>query len=203
MNEYEKYKLEFKDKKRNVTVKGTSILFKYISKCLITVILTLITLIALKWNKEFRSIFYKEVYEKSFSFVEANKYYEKIFGSPIPFIDLLKIETLPVFKEQLVYKSKEDYLDGVKLGVDENYLVPALETGMVVFIGDKDDLPNTVIISQINGIDVWYTNVTNLNVNVYDYVEKGSFLGNTIGNNLILSFKNDKGKLDYNEYIKN
>ena len=181
----------------------TSTLYKYIIKCLITIIITLFLLILLKKDNNFKSNFYKEVYEKNFSFAVLNNYYEKLFGFPIPFIDNLDNSINPVFSEKLVYKEKEEYLDGVKFTVSDNYLVPVIESGMVVFIGDKENFKNTVIVSQVDGIDAWYTNVTNINVDMYDYVSKGSFLGNTINDELILTFKKDGNKVDYIKYVQN
>ena len=48
--------------------------------------------------------------------------YTKYFSEFIPFENLLKTEM--VFNEELIYESKSKYLDGVKLMVDNNYLVP-------------------------------------------------------------------------------
>ncbi len=85
--------------------------------------------------------------------------------------------------------------------VANNYLVPSLESGMVVFIGDKDNYPNTIIIEQVNGINVWYSNIENINVNLYDYIDKGTLLGSTINDELYLVYKKDGKTLDYNDYI--
>lgn len=43
--------------------------------------------------------------------------------------------------------------------VSNNYLVPTLESGIVVFMGEKEGYGKTIIIEQINGIDVWYSNI--------------------------------------------
>ena len=45
-----------------------------------------------------------------------------------------------VFNEKLTYEKANVYKDGVELKVDSNYLVPNLESGIVVFMGDKEDL---------------------------------------------------------------
>jgi len=39
---------------------------------------------------------------------------------------------------QLSYSKESVYKDGVKLTVSDNYLVPALESGIVIFIGNKE-----------------------------------------------------------------
>lgn len=174
---------------------------KYLYKFLVLVCFTLIVLIGLKKNLKFKTLFYEKVYNDHFSFAKVNKAYKDMFGSPIPFEDFLKPTTSPVFNEKLTFKVASKYYDGVNLEVSENLLVPVLESGMVVFIGEKENYGNTVIIEQIDGTDVWYGNVMNINLKLYDYVEKGSVLGNTKGNNLYLVFKKDGKTLDYTKYI--
>ena len=81
-------------------------------------------------------------------------------------------------------------------------IIPVLESGLVVFIGDKDNYKNSIIIQQVNGIDVWYSNINNSNLKLYDYVEKGTLIGETINNELFLVFKKDGKAIDYKKYIK-
>lgn len=175
---------------------------KYLSRTLVLVCLTLITLIVLKANPKFKKSFYQYVYEENITFARINKWYESKFGSSIPFKNLIKDTTKTVFNEKLEYKETNKYKDGVKLVVDNNYLVPVLESGLVVFIGDKGNYKNTIIIQQINGVDVWYSNVTNSNLKLYDYVEKGDLVGETLKDELVLIFKKDGKVQDYKEYLK-
>ena len=170
----------------------------YINKFLFTVLLTVVTLIVLKANTKLKAPFYKHVYEDNISFAEVNKLYKKYLGSQIPFSDLLKTKT--VFNEILKYKSKEKYNDGVLLNVDSNYLVPSLEEGMVVFVGEKEKYGKTVIVSGTNGVDIWYSNV-NSNVKLYDYINKSSIIGEAIDKKIYLVFKKDNKILNYEDYI--
>ena len=164
------------------------------------VLLTLIALILLKKNSTFKNAFYKYVYEENFSFAQVNAMYKKYFGSAIPFEDILKKNTKSVFNEKLTYSKAEAYKDGVKLEVSKQYLVPVLESGMVVFVGEKDGYGNTIIVQQMNGVDVWYSNVTS-NVKLYDYIEAGEALGEVNGNDLYLIFKKDGTIQNYEDYI--
>lgn len=145
-------------------------------KLMITVIITLILMILIKGSSDFKDLFYKKVYETNFSFAKVNNWYQKHFGSSLPFKDTLTVK--PVFRESLVYSKKEPYLDGIKLSVDDTYLVPALNSGIVVFIGEKEGYGNVVIVQQIDGIDRWYGNMDQINVKLYDYLEEGTLLGN-------------------------
>lgn len=194
--------IKSKIKKRNKkTNKNRSSLYGFISKLLITIILTLITLILLKSNNKLKTFFYNKVYDNNISFATINKWYENHFGSSIPFKELVEKDTKAVFNNKLEYSKKEKYLDGVKLSVDKNYLVPILESGMVVYIGKKEEYGNTVIVQQVNGVDVWYGNINNPNVKLYDYVEKGKLLGDVKNNNLYLVFKKDGKVLSYEKNI--
>ena len=103
-------------------------------------------------------------------------------------------------KEELKYKSKEQYEEGVKLKVEKNYLVPILDSGMVVYVGEKENYGDVVIIQQVDGTDVWYSNLGSINVKLYDYVEKGSLIGE-VNNDLYMIFSKDGNYLNYEEYI--
>lgn len=167
-----------------------------ISKILVVIIITLGILIGIKTNRKFSSFFYKNIYETSVPFMKINNWYEKHFGSFLIF----KNNDVQVFKEKLSYNSEEAYLDGVKLNVESNYLIPSIGTGLVLFIGEKENYGDTVIVSLNTGIDVWYANV-NSSVKLYDYVKEGKLIGTSKDNNIYLVFKKDGNILNYEEYI--
>jgi stage IV sporulation protein FA len=122
----------------------------------------------------------ENIYNKNISFARINQVYEKLFGKIYPIEKIEKntsVNIEPVFSEKLSYLNKEDYKEGVKLTVTDNYLVPILESGIVVYMGDKDNYGYTIIIEQVNGIDLWYVGVKNCSLKLYEYVEKGNMLG--------------------------
>ena len=82
-----------------------------------------------------------------------------------------------------------------------NYLVPTLNGGLIIFIGEKEEYGNTVIVQQADGVDVWYSNINNITVKLYDYVESGSFVGEVKDDYFYLVFKKDGGVLNYQDYI--
>ncbi len=207
-SDIERIRKEMKRKKHQSSMpthkptKKTFHIYRYLCKILLVVFLTLIALIFLKKDTQFKTDFYKYVYNSHFSFATFNQLYQKYMGSPMPFKDLFDKNTTSVFNEKIVYKETNIYKDGVELKVDKNYMVPALESGLVVFIGDKDDYKNTVIVQQVNGIDVWYSNLSVNNLKLYDYVEKGSLIGEVKSDSLYMVFKKDGKALDYKNYIK-
>lgn len=123
-----------------------------------------------------------------------------IFGSIVPIEKIVKEET-PVFSEKLTYSTSNAYKDGVALSVSKNYMVPSLQSGIVVFIGEKEEYGSTIIIEQIDGIEVFYSNVTTDNLKLYDYIEKGSLLGEAKTNKIYLVFSKDGKYLNYKDYI--
>lgn len=182
-------------------MKNNNFWFKQISKICLSTILALSTLIVLKMNPNLKKSFYSNVYEKNISFATINSLYEKYAGSSLPFSDLISEPTSTVFNESLEYSDAHKYLDGVKLIVEESYLVPSLGKGLVVFIGEKENYGNTVIIQQSDGIDVWYSNLESITVSMYDYIDQGKLLGEVDTKELYLVFKKDGEVLDYKEYI--
>ena len=122
--------------------------------------------------------------------------------TPFKDIKIFKEETKTTFEEKLKFSESNKYLDGVKLIVEQNYLVPIQESGLVVFTGEKEGYGNIVIIQQIDGVDMWYGNLGNVNVKLYDYVEKGTLLGEVKDTNLYLVCQKDGKDVDYKEYIE-
>lgn len=167
-----------------------------INKCLVVILITIITMIFLKGNSAFKEKFYKYVYEDHISFTHLNNLYQKYFGNPIPSV---KENTKAVFDEKISYSNKEKYLDGVELQVTPNYLVPAINSGMVIFIGEKENYGNTVIIEQVDGTEVWYSNIST-NLKMYDYVDKGTNIGEA-NEKLYLVFKRDGEFINYEGFI--
>ena len=79
-------------------------------------------------------------------------------------------------------------------------MVPNIENGIVVFIGKKDNYGDTIIIEGTDGIDIWYSNVKS-SLKLYDYVEKGSLVGEALSNDIYLVYKKDGKVLNYEDYI--
>ena len=195
MDELERIKRKHRIKKE---VKKSD---NYLNKIILTIILTLVLLISIKSSPSFKKKIYNYIYEDNISFSKINDYYKKYLGPFLPFDNILKDNTKSVFNEKLNYYNSSKYLDGVKLIVDNNYLVPSLKGGLVVYVGEKDKYGNTVIIQGSDGVDIWYCNITNVSVKLYDYVDGGSLIGNTIDDNLYLVFKKDGEVISYEDYI--
>lgn len=192
---------EYRNKK---TVKKKLVLKKgirsFINRLLIVIIIFLSCLILIKSNNSFKNNLIKYVYEDSFKFTKLKAIYEKYFGKILS-IDKVAPKEEAVFNEKLEYTKANVYNDGAVLTVSDNYMVPTLESGIVVFIGEKEGYGSTVIIEQVDGIDVWYSNIKANNIKMYDYIEKGSLIGEVKGKKLYMVFQKDGAFLDYKKYI--
>ena len=172
----------------------------FLNRLMITIILLLTVFIAIKQDSKVKEFIRKNVFSESLEFTKAKKIYQKYFGKFLSVDDIVKEDT-SVFSEKLQYSKSNKYKDGVKLEVSNNYMIPILESGIVVFIGEKDGYGNTLIIEGIDGVAVWYCNIKNIKVNMYDYVEKGSLLGEANNKTLYLVFQKEDKYLDYKKYI--
>ena len=172
-------------------------MLKWLLKVCIVIVVTLFILILIKANSQIKNFIYDEVYTKNISFASINKLYTKYFGHNILFDS---DKTKMAFNETLEYSAKEKIEEGLKLSVSEDYLVPSIESGLVIFTGTKEDYGNVVIVEQIDGIDVWYGNLSNINVKLYDYIEKGSILANSNDDYYYNVFYKDGNKVSYEEY---
>ena len=181
MDEYKSVQ-KYLSKSKKKTPNKNHFLLVTVSRILLSAILLLVCLCVAKMNPTFKNWIHKNVYSTNISFAKINKTYEKYLGSIFPIKDITNNDTATVFNEKLTYSKKEAYKEGVKLTVTSNYLVPVLESGIVVFMGNKDNYGKTIIVQQVNGIDLWYVGVENSNLKIYDYIEKGSLLGETISN---------------------
>lgn len=172
----------------------------FLNRLLLTVVIVLISLIAIKKVPPAKKYIIENVYEKSFKFAKVKQIYEKYFGNLVP-VDHIFKEELPVFNDTLTYTKSNIYKDGVVLSVSKNYMVPSIESGIIVFIGEKEGYGNTVIIEQVNGIEVFYSNIKAANLKLYDYVEKGSLIGEANDEKIYLVFSKEGKFLDYKDYI--
>lgn len=197
-----KYKSVEKYLNKNKKNKSSkSFISKLIFRVFICAIIILLGLIFLKYDKNNKQIVYKYLSNNNINFATINNWYQEHFGDIVPFQNLVKDSTELVFNESLVYKDASIYKNGVKLNVDNNYLVPIIESGIVIFIGNKDDYGQTVIIEQVDGVDTWYGNIDNVNVSLYDYVSKGEFLAEA-NKSFYMVFQKEGKYLKYQDYLK-
>lgn len=169
-----------------------------IYKFLIVIIIISFGTLIVNKNLVIKDYIYNNVYVNYLNFSYFKNIYNNYLGNVIPFQNIIKEEA--VFNEKMKYKEKSSYNNGVKLSLNNN-IVTVLDSGMVIFVGNKDDFNKTVIIETTNGVEEWYGNLDNIKINLYDYVNKNDILGDTVNNTLYLEFKKDNKSLDYNKFL--
>lgn len=171
-----------------------------LNKLLVCFILVIICLILMKTNKKFNSFIKNKVFKDNISFAYINNLYNKYFGKVLPSYSTK--ETEQVFNEKLTYQSINSYYDGYKLIVNDKYLVPIIQSGVVIFSGNIDNYGNTIIINGEDGVNIWYANIENTSLKLYDYVKKGTYLGETKDNNLYLVIEKNQEYLKFDDYYQ-
>lgn len=172
---------------------NSKFLRNYLTKTLISAIIVFSVLILVNFSPNLKTIINDNLFKTNVNFAKINNFYKKyitgIFNK----------------KEQIVFEETnnlkyEDYQDGVKI-INNNENINLIESGIVIFIGEKENYGNTVIIQQSNGIDAWYGNVVDVKVKLYDFVEKGSILGSK-NDYYYMQFQKEGKTLDYKTIIK-
>ena len=172
-----------------------------ITRTLLAVIIFSSLIIIMNISDDVKSFINNNVLKDNISFTKISNVYNKYFGKVLP-INESGLEAKTVFNEKLVYNDLKNYKDGYELIVNNNYIVPIIKSGIVVFIGEKEDYGYTVIIQGNDETDYWYGNLNNINVSLYDVVNSGSMLGDVKDNKLYLVFQHNNEYLSYDEVME-
>ena len=168
------------------------------TKILLSIIFVLSSLIFTNINDKYYLKYNEKIINNNINFSKYRIKYEKYFGK---IIKNPKIDTKPVFNEESSSWKAMDYLDGEKIIYNNQSNVSAIQSGIVVYIGEKENYGKTIIIQGIDDTDIWYGNLKDTNIKLYDYVEKGKQIAE-IDNMLYIRIIKDKKNIKYNEYIK-
>ncbi len=206
MDSFENVKRRIRNKKAHNNIpKSKEPTNKYvnhlIARLLVSIIIFLVVVILMNTNKTANKFISKEVLTDNISFSRISNLYNKYFGNILPFKNVVD-DDKTVFNEKMKYEAIDSYKDGFVLSTTKNYLVPVINSGIIVFIGEKEGLGNTIIVQGIDEIDYWYSNIENTSISLYDYVEAGSLLGTVKGDKLYMTFKKGNEFLDYDEVVK-
>lgn len=179
---------EYKNKKDS---KANNIFKKILSKLFTIVIFTMIVITLSNMSPKFKSFIVYKVLNSTIDFSFVNKLSNKVTN-----VFKTSNNTLPVVKEE--NNRKERYKDGIKYIVNKGASVNIKDSGIVTYIGNKDGYNNTVIIQQSNGYYAWYGNIKE-EVKLYDYIESGSKIGETLTNEYYYVLLKDNKPVNLNE----
>ncbi len=165
------------------------------TRTLLSIILVLICAIYINISDECLINFHDNLFQSTLPFTTINNLYTKYFGNLLP-----TYNTSPVSSEIQEYNNITNYESSYKVTLNSNTF-SFLQSGIIVFIGEKDNLGNTLIVQGTDGVDIWYSNIDAPNLTLYDYVEKDTLIGECLNNEIILTFMKDGNYLSYENYL--
>lgn len=201
-NSFDMYNKKLKKEKKDDDNKSTlsKFLFTILIKSLIVVLLFLSSMIFIRQNDKNKRMFKEKVYNNSLSFAKIYNLYSKYLGDALPFKDTIKDDTKKVSNEKITYSSIKKEGDGYLLVVPSNYTLQSIKSGIVIEVKKDDKYKNIVKIQDKSGVNITYKNLNEVEVKLYDYVEKGEILG-SVSNKLYINFEKDGKYLSYEKYL--
>lgn len=201
-NSFDMYNKKLKKEKKDDDNKSTlsKFLFTILIKSLIVVLLFLLSMIFIRQNDKNKKIFREKVYNNSLSFAKIYNLYSKYLGDALPFKDTIKDDTKKVSNEKITYSSIKKEGDDYLLVVPSNYTLQSIKSGIVIEVKKDDKYKNIVKIQDKSGVNITYKNLNEVEVKLYDYVEKGEILG-SISDKLYINFEKDGKYLSYEKYL--
>lgn len=201
-NSFDMYNKKLKKEKKDDDNKNTlsKFLFTILIKSLIVVLLFLSSMIFIRQNDKNKKIFKEKVYNNSLSFAKIYNLYSKYLGDALPFKDTIKDDTKKVSNEKITYSSIKKEGDDYLLVVPSNYTLQSIKSGIVIEVKKDDKYKNIVKIQDKSGVNITYKNLNEVEVKLYDYVEKGEILG-SISDKLYINFEKDGKYLSYEKYL--
>ncbi len=201
-NSFDMYNKKLKKEKKDDDNKSTlsKFLFTILIKSLIVVLLFLSSMIFIRQNDKNKKIFKEKVYNNSLSFTKIYNLYSKYLGDALPFKDTIKDDTKKVSNEKITYSSIKKEGDDYLLVVPSNYTLQSIKSGIVIEVKKDDKYKNIVKIQDKSGVNITYKNLSEVEVKLYDYVEKGEILGST-SDKLYINFEKDGKYLSYEKYL--
>ena len=176
-------------------------IYIFIIKTFICIIIFLSLAIIAKKNSIYKEKINKALYKNQISFSTFKKIYTHYLGGIFPLEKNNNEKIESVFNEKLEYINISPYQEGASLEVQPNYLIPNQESGIVTYIGEKEKYNKVIIIEGQDKTNIWYGNICNTNLKLYDYVEKNSYIGEPCNNTLYIVYNKEDKFLDYKKYL--
>ena len=149
-------------------------------------------------SKEFKH----NLFNKSLNFVKINSFSKKLLGKDV-FYYQNNNDTVQALSQNFDSSTKLKYYDGEKFIVSNNLPIGAIKSGVVISIGNQDKYGNTVIIQGVDGFNIWYGNLKDVNLSLYDYVEEGNLIGSVDKDYIYLVIEKNNRFYTYEEYTRN
>ena len=199
---FELYQKKLKKENNNNESSGffKRFLFSMLIKTLIVIVLFLGSLIYIRQSDDNKDNFKNVVYNNSLSFAKIYSLYNKYLGDVIPFKNVFKDNTKLVSSDKITYSNITKESNGYILDVSSDYALSSISSGIVVEKKKNDTYGNIIKVQDKEGLNVTYGMLSDINVDLYDYVEKGEIIGKA-NKKLYLIFEKDGKYLSYEKYL--
>ena len=121
-------------------------------------------------------------------------------GDVVPFKNIFKNNVKLASSDKISYEKIEKEGNGYTLTVSDDYALQSLKSGIVIETKKDDKYNNMIKIQDKNGLNITYGYLNDLNVKLYDYVEKGEILGRC-SKKVYLIFEKKDEYLSYEKYL--
>lgn len=195
-NKHRKHNYDYDNNEDNKKIKYLKFL---ITRVLLSIILVISVSIYIKLDQENVVLVEKYFFEENLQFTKINNWYKENLGEIIP--DVNKNSELVFSSSEIKNREYIEYENGVKINLGSKSPISVLNGGIVVFIGEKDNYGNTIIVQANDGIDYWYGGITNVSINLYDYIEKDTLIGESINDYIYLVLQKDGKYIKYEEIL--
>lgn len=168
------------------TYNGKSI----ITKALIAACLFLLVAISFQSNSpqlQKAQSYINDIFTEPFQFATVANWYESQFGKPLALLPAKKPEHIDTGESIVVdyaipasgtvIETFETNGQGITIETMANSDIEVINEGIVRFAGVDPEHGKTVIIQHANKTETWYGNLNEINVNLFDFVEKGKPVG--------------------------
>lgn len=169
-----------------------------INQVLISFSFVFLVLIINKFSPNFILNIKKQIFNKSFNFVKVNKISKDIIGREV--FSYNDNKTLNVISDNNLSNYSTKYYDGEEFIVSDSLPIGAIQSGVVIYIGEKEHYNNTVIVQGVDGFNIWYGNLKDISVSLYDYVEKHSLVGSADKDRIYMLIEKNNKLYTYDEY---
>lgn len=159
----------------------------YITKILLSAILLIVLNSFLESNNKLHKI----IFESKYNYIKINNITKILLNKKDSYVSNNSLNYNKIIQ-------KENY---EILILDNKTSISNIKEGNVIFIGNIKDKGKTITINTNKNENISYSNLENISVNLYDYVNKDEIIGNTVDNRLILSIKKDDKYIKYEDYI--
>ncbi|MDQ0269904.1 M23 family metallopeptidase [Cytobacillus purgationiresistens] len=127
----------------------------------------------------------EQTMEKSFQFAAVSKWYEDKFGTSFVLLptkekEQVKESNHPGYALPASAKILEEFEEnGQRISIETNQgeMVAAMNEGLIEYAGEKEGFGKTVIIQHADQSQSWYGNLDEINVKVFEYIKKGTDVG--------------------------